>query len=118
MITRLINAMLGSKPEPEEVPQVTFTRKNTENLIIEKVEPEYISANNTKHSSILFEFDEDLKVQVRSSINDEILPELIKQEYFTDKQSEDENVVQYCFVLLANEVTEQIIMGVNDDETS
>lgn len=117
-LTRLMNYVFGIKPEIEEQPIITFTLENSENLLIEKVEPEDTSENETKHSSILFEFDENLKVKVHSSVNEEIIPELIKHEYFTEEQSKDENVIQYCFVLMANEVTEQIIMGVNDNEIS
>lgn len=93
--------------ETKNIP--SFTVKNTEQMIVTTTD--YLP----KNSSILFEIDDDLEIKIKSNISPDVIPALIKEDYFTEEQSEDESVLQYCFILIANEATEQIIMGVNDD---
>ena len=86
-----------------------FTVKNTKQLIV--TTDDYLP----KNSSILFEIDDQLEIKIKSNISSDVIPALIKEDYFTEEQAEDESVLQYCFILIVNEATEQIIMGVNDD---
>lgn len=69
-----------------------------------------------ENSSVLFEFDNELAVTVKSRINSDIVMKLIDQEYITTEFAEDEASIQFAFILMANEASEQIILGVNSDE--
>lgn len=66
------------------------------------------------NSSVIFEFDKNLKVLVKSRINSDITMKLIDEKYITPEFAEDEATIQFAFILLANEATEQIIEGVNE----
>jgi hypothetical protein len=70
-----------------------------------------------ENSTITFEIDEDLKVIVHTRINPKIALTLIDREYLTPKDADDQGAVQLAFVLIANEVTEQIIENttINED---
>jgi len=67
------------------------------------------------NSSILFEIDKDLKITTKSRINKDIISTLIDSKYIDSAQSEDEAVIQLVFILLVNEVTEQIMEEVNEN---
>lgn len=68
------------------------------------------------NSSVVFEFDKELAVTVKSRINSDIVMTLIDKGYITSEFAEDEASIQFAFVLMANEASEQIIIGVNNDE--
>jgi len=68
------------------------------------------------NSSVIFEFDEELAVTVKSRINDKIVMKLIDKKYITPEFAEDEASIQFAFILMANEATEQIIEGINENE--
>ena len=68
------------------------------------------------NSSLLLEFDDDLQVTVSSRINDSIITSLIDREYIISTDTADEASVQFAFILVANEVTEQIIDRINEHE--
>lgn len=68
------------------------------------------------NSSVIFEFDDKLAITVKSRINEDIITELIDKKYINAEHAADEATVQFAFILLANEATEQIIIGVNNDE--
>lgn len=65
-------------------------------------------------STLTFTIDKDLKVVMDSKINPEIVPELVKQGFINQVEAESEEILQLSFVVLANEVTEQIITNIND----
>ena len=89
---------------------VTKLQAENERLLASGAIP--ISEGN---SSILFEIDKELNVTTKSRVNKEIVPVLIDNKYLDSPQSEDESAIQLVFVLLANEVTEQIISEINED---
>ncbi len=67
------------------------------------------------NSSILFEIDKELNVTTKSRINKDISSTLIDSNYLDSSQSEDDAAIHLVFILLANEVTEQIIEEVNEN---
>lgn len=92
-------------------------------LTIQKLEEEkqsLLSAGGASikegNSSVIFEFDNDLKITVKSRINEDIIAKLIDEKYITAASASDEATIQFAFILLANEATEQIIEGVNSNE--
>jgi len=92
-------------------------------LTIKKLEEEkksLLSAGGASikegNSSVIFEFDNDLKIVVKSRINEDIIPKLVDEKYITAASASDEATIQFAFILLANEATEQIIDGVNSNE--
>jgi len=64
-------------------------------------------------SSITFEFDNDLNVTTHTRINSDIILTLIDNGYMKSTESEDQAMVNLVFILMANEVTEQIIQKTN-----
>ena len=68
------------------------------------------------NSSVIFEFDKELAITVKSRINSDIIMKLIDEKYITAEFSEDEASIQFAFILMANEATEQIIEGINQNE--
>ena len=72
---------------------------------------------NDNKSRIVFEIDDDLKnIITKTTINKNVVRKLIELGYIGPKFSEDEMAIQLAFVLIANEVSEQIIEDVNSDE--
>jgi len=67
------------------------------------------------NSSVIFEIDNELSITVKSRINEEIIAKLIDEKYINAEHAADENTIQFAFILIANEATEQIIEGVNED---
>ncbi len=65
-------------------------------------------------SSITFEFDEDLNVTTHTRINSKIIIPLINSGYLQSVDSEDQALINLVFILMANEVTEQIINKTNE----
>lgn len=68
------------------------------------------------NSSVVFEIDGELNVTVKSRINKDITNVLIDHNYITSAQSEDESAINFAFVLIANEATEQVIENINNHE--
>jgi ribosomal protein S8 len=67
-------------------------------------------------STLTFEIDPELKITVSSKINPDIVETLIDKGYIKSEFSEDEPTIQFAFILIANEATEQIIENVNNHE--
>lgn len=67
-----------------------------------------------ERSSVTIFIDKDLKMQIKSKINTEIVQKLVDEGYLLEGQIEDEGAIQLAFILLANEVTDQIIEQVNE----
>lgn len=67
-------------------------------------------------SYITFEFDNELNVVTKSQINKDVVNTLIDSGYILSEHSEDVAMIQLAFILIANEVTEQIIEEVNDHD--
>lgn len=65
-------------------------------------------------SSITFKIDNDLNVTTHTKISTDIIPTLIDNDYLKSTDSEDQALIQLVFILLANEVTEQIIEETNE----
>jgi len=68
------------------------------------------------NSSVIFEIDNELSITVKSRINEEIIAKLIDEKYINAEHATDENTIQFALILIANEATEQIIDGVNQNE--
>ena len=68
------------------------------------------------NSTVTFEFDKELNITVKSRINEDIIPVLIDKKYIEAEHSADESTIQFAFILLANESSEQIIVGTNENE--
>ena len=83
---------------------------------IESYKEDHFKTINEGNSCIIFDIDSELKTTVKSRINDEISMSLIDEGYITSEQSHDESAIQLAFILITNEVTEQIIDGINLDE--
>jgi ABC-type uncharacterized transport system involved in gliding motility auxiliary subunit len=75
-----------------------------------------IKTDESSLSSITFKFDNDLNVTTHTRINSEIIMTLIDNDYLKSVDSEDKAVINLIFILMANEVTEQIIEKTNDTQ--
>ena len=71
-----------------------------------------VEVENT-NSTITFEIDKELNVTVHTRINKDIILPLLDQNYINANGAEDEGSIQVAFVLIANEITEQLIEEVN-----
>ncbi|MDH5766618.1 MAG: hypothetical protein OEZ38_11440 [Gammaproteobacteria bacterium] len=67
-------------------------------------------------SRLVFEFDEELNVTTKSIINKDVVPALVDNNYISPDSTEDEIILQLAFIVIANEVTEQIIEDVNENQ--
>lgn len=67
------------------------------------------------NSSILFEIDNELNVSTKSRINKDIAGVLVDNQYLDSTQSEDNAAIHLVFILLANEVTDQIMQEINEN---
>lgn len=74
-----------------------------------------VKLSKATNSSITFEIDDKLNVVTHARINKKIVDTLINHGYLPAKSAEDETAIQLAFVLIANDVTNQIIDQVNDD---
>lgn len=84
------------KEEPKKTRNRSSTRKTKEN------------------SSISFEIDSELKVTVHCRINPSTVDLLIEKGYLDKSQKEDTAAIKLALILMANEVSDQIILNVND----
>ena len=90
-------------------------KKKTTTQPTEKVEKN--ATRTTKsNSSITFEVDSKLKVTVRCRINNDVVNALISKGYLTDGQKDDNAAIKFALILMTNEVTDQIILSVNNNE--
>ena len=67
------------------------------------------------NSTVTFEFDKELNITVKSRINEDIIAVLIDKKYIEPEHATDESAIQFAFILLANEASEQIIVGTNEN---
>lgn len=73
-----------------------------------------IQRTEKESSSISFYIDKELKVLPKTKINDEIIPALIDENYINQGVSDNEIVLHLAMLLIANEVSEQIIEEFED----
>ena len=66
-------------------------------------------------TSVLFKMDDKLNVTVNTVVNKDIVTTLIDKEYITSEHSEDEAMLQLAVLLVAYEVCDQLIEGVNEN---
>ena len=91
--------------------QITYLTKEIE--ILKSPGPRVIDEGK---SSVIFEIDNELNIVTKSEINKDVINTLIDNGYIKSEHSEDFAMIQLAFILIANEVTEQIIENVNDYE--
>lgn len=65
-------------------------------------------------SSVTVFIDKNLRMQIKSKINKDIILKLVDEGYLLEGQMEDEGAIQLAFILLANEATDQILDQVNE----
>lgn len=101
------NALLEDKLSLER--EITSLNDKIEDL------EEQLSPITEDNSYITFTIDNDLKIAVRSKVNKDIVPALINNDIIKAEDSGEVEILQTALVLIANESTEQIIMGVNNE---
>lgn len=99
-----IKRFFGLNPKEKSIEESPEDPENESKALIEETDGV---------SSITFEIDSDMNVVVKSKINKRMVLTLIDESYIKADQSEDEGAIQLSFVLIANEVTNQLIDEIN-----
>lgn len=75
-----------------------------------------VTPHTDENSFVTFYIDNDLKISVNSKVNKEIAPALIDNDVIIAEEAENIDVLQMALVVIANESSEQLILGVNDND--
>lgn len=92
-------------------------REEVINNVIEEVRKEEtlrLTQEHEEHSTITLIIDNDLNVKTVTKINPEVVETLLEKDYLPHNLANDKDAIQFAFVLIANEVTDQIIEEVNE----
>jgi hypothetical protein len=81
-----------------------------------ELEEEQKNPVTSDDSYITFTISNDLKVSIHSKVNKDIIPALIDNDVIIAEESGNVDIVQMALVVIANESSEQIIMGINNHE--
>lgn len=64
---------------------------------------------NAEDSSVTFYIDKDLVVRMETSVNKSVVDKLVAEGYVSERDISNEEVIHLAFLVMANEVTENII---------
>lgn len=88
----------------------------------EQVEQAINAANGFKEqavkpdeSQVVFKIQNDLKVGISMRFTEEVIENLIKEEYLPEELKEDDGAISVAGILICNELTEQYISDINGD---
>lgn len=91
-----------------------FMAKQTKKV----TKPKTVKKTAHKESaSITFSFDNDMKVKLITNFDKKFIKSMLKVGVIDKKDSEDETIIHYGLVVLAKEVTEQILNEFTSDDT-
>lgn len=65
-------------------------------------------------SIITFVVSEDLSVKPVTKVHENMVEILVNEDYILESQVEDKNAIDLAFIVIANEVTDQIISQINE----
>src|SRR4030066_706829 len=83
--------------------------KRKKKKVVKKKSRATVKTTNKENSTITFEIDKDLMVTIHSKINKNIVTSLIDKGYVKAVDAENEALIQVAFVLLANEISDQLL---------
>jgi hypothetical protein len=100
MLKKLWNMLFGYEEAIFAVPEVT-------------VEDAETPPDDTR-PFITFYFDDELKVQIQTHIPKSFVNIMLKNKVISPGEDSDETLLHYAMVVLANEVSEQLVMNLNE----
>ena len=77
--------------------------------VVKKKSKSLVKRTSKENSTITFEIDKDLAVTIHSRINSTIVTSLIDKGYIKASDVDNEAAIQVAFVLLANEISDQLL---------